>query len=146
MFWKPSAILKPHDTVQWPNSRAIVYYHLASFGDLSLFGWNFYVDSMPLVILYYDYFLLFKEEIEFFWGSKLSWTAGLFLSTRYLALFGHLPVIFQALHPSSFNPKVCQPFKNYIVISNRIVAFIDVQSYTWFLLPVTLNCRVAATI
>ena len=99
----------------------------------------------PPVILYYDYFLLFKEEIEFFWGSKLSWTAGLFLSTRYLALFGHLPVIFQALHPSSFNPKVCQPFKNYIVISNRIVAFIDVQSYTWFLLPATLNCRVAAT-
>ncbi|KAF8055681.1 hypothetical protein FPV67DRAFT_804090 [Lyophyllum atratum] len=48
-----------------------------------------------LVILYYDYTLTLPAEVQRFWSSPLSWAPSFFYVNRYLALFGHIPVMIQ---------------------------------------------------
>lgn len=58
--------------------------------------------------LYYDYCLTLAMEIERMWKSHggFSWAISLFYVNRYLALFGHIPVIVQYfwVTPNPSNP------------------------------------------
>lgn len=50
----------------------------------------------PLAILYYDYALTFAREVEHFWPSPYrtgSWVSVIFFLNRYLAIFGHIPIL-----------------------------------------------------
>lgn len=55
--------------------------------------------SSPLpsrsVVLYYDYFLVLSDEIEFFWRRGNNRVAKFFLFTRYLCLVGNIPIAVQ---------------------------------------------------
>jgi len=62
---------------------------------------DLYLQVIALSILYYDYLLTITSEIERYWiplarGSSprdvFTWTTFLFLVTRYLGIFGHIPV------------------------------------------------------
>ena len=48
----------------------------------------------PVALLYYDYILTFNAEVTRFW-SPLQWNLGtvVFLSIRYIAIFGHIPIV-----------------------------------------------------
>lgn len=47
-------------------------------------------------ILYYDYALTLSTEVERFWSSpSFSWGSTFFYLNRYLALFGHIPIVAQ---------------------------------------------------
>ncbi|VDB99453.1 unnamed protein product [Peniophora sp. CBMAI 1063] len=50
---------------------------------------------VPITVLYYDYLLTIRDEIENYWPTHrpLSWLSGLFLGTRYLTLLGFAPVL-----------------------------------------------------
>ncbi|TFK49497.1 hypothetical protein OE88DRAFT_1663120 [Heliocybe sulcata] len=52
------------------------------------------VDS-SLSILYYDYALTFRIEIDRFWIPRFTWASFLFYLNRYLGIFGHIPVALQ---------------------------------------------------
>ncbi|KAI0294108.1 hypothetical protein B0F90DRAFT_1670576 [Multifurca ochricompacta] len=54
-------------------------------------------------ILYYDYIITLSAEVEFFWPKKrrLTWPSALFLLNRYLAILGHIPVIFEVFAGAS---------------------------------------------
>lgn len=55
-------------------------------------------------ILIYEYFLTFVYEVQRFWRvGRLNWASGLFYANRYLALFGHIPVMIEYFW-SSTNP------------------------------------------
>ncbi|KAI0351648.1 hypothetical protein OH77DRAFT_1410658, partial [Trametes cingulata] len=51
--------------------------------------------SVAFSILYYDYILTLQDEVERYWGSKVSAISVLFFINRYLSLFAHIPVIIE---------------------------------------------------
>lgn len=62
------------------------------------------MDSIPsVVILYYDYFLTFDDEVRFFWGRKWSSITFLFFFNRYFPLAGHIPGVVKVLGSWSVN-------------------------------------------
>jgi len=63
---------------------------------------NQYVSLVSFVILYYDHALTLPSEIQRFWiRGSLTWPTLLFFVNRYLAFFGHFPVILQTFWNSS---------------------------------------------
>ena len=38
-------------------------------------------------------------EVERFWGRRASWAAGSFFLVRYLALLGHVPILYEFYGP-----------------------------------------------
>ena len=47
-------------------------------------------------ILYYDYLLTFQLEVDRLWSvGRYTWASVLFFVNRYLALLGHIPVIYE---------------------------------------------------
>jgi len=52
-----------------------------------------------LVILYYDYALTFSREVEFFWPheNRVGWISSLFFLNRYVAIFGHIPIVLRLI-------------------------------------------------
>jgi len=48
-----------------------------------------------VAILVYDYCLTFVAEVERCWSFRLNWALALFYLNRYLALFGHVPIVVQ---------------------------------------------------
>ncbi|OSD03711.1 hypothetical protein PYCCODRAFT_1434103 [Trametes coccinea BRFM310] len=49
--------------------------------------------AIAFTILYYDYALTFREEVERYWGTRMSSMSLLFFVNRYLSLFAHVPII-----------------------------------------------------
>jgi len=47
---------------------------------------NQYTEVAATTLVWYDYFLTLNDEIQFFWGRRLTWTAFLFFANRYLIL------------------------------------------------------------
>ncbi|THU76859.1 hypothetical protein K435DRAFT_974240 [Dendrothele bispora CBS 962.96] len=57
-------------------------------------NWSSYTELVSFVILYYDYFLTFRGEVEYFWKRpSRSLAAILFYLIRYLPLFGNVPIL-----------------------------------------------------
>ncbi|KAI0264628.1 hypothetical protein BC834DRAFT_970581 [Gloeopeniophorella convolvens] len=58
----------------------------------------YFTDASALsayIILYYDYFLTLSDEVDRFWCSgPRTWGSAIFLANRYLAVLGHLPLMF----------------------------------------------------
>lgn len=79
--------------------------NLVSFGEsrsLSGFQRDLICDSITQVILFYDYFLTFSDEVERFWNRKnFNWSSFLFLANRYMVLFGNIPVMFEGFWESN---------------------------------------------
>ena len=93
----------------------ITYSHSVRIPILSFMGthtYTFYISynpsphHVPLAILYYDYLLTLSDERRFFWksisrskwssgGIRRTWGSTLFLVTRYLSIFGNVPVALQ---------------------------------------------------
>ena len=46
-------------------------------------------------ILYYDYTLTFSAEVDRFWKGRFSFASFIFYFNRYLALSGHIPVLYE---------------------------------------------------
>jgi hypothetical protein len=58
-------------------------------------------------ILLYDYCLTFGAEVERCWvDRRFSWGLGFFYLNRYLALFGHIPVMMEYFWTTSNSNKV----------------------------------------
>ncbi|KAH9856356.1 hypothetical protein C2E23DRAFT_882430 [Lenzites betulinus] len=49
--------------------------------------------SAAFALLYYDFVLTIPKAIERYWSGKLSLVSVLFFFNRYLAVFGHIPVL-----------------------------------------------------
>jgi Family of unknown function (DUF6533) len=51
------------------------------------------------VILYYDYALTFSREVEFFWPheNRVGWVSSLYFLNRYVAIFGHIPIVLRLI-------------------------------------------------
>ncbi|KAA1473148.1 hypothetical protein DENSPDRAFT_851409 [Dentipellis sp. KUC8613] len=63
------------------------------------------------VVLYYDYALTFPAELEYYWRpGSFNWASGVFFINRYVALVGHLPVVYQCFVPPSTigRHKICK--------------------------------------
>ncbi|KAF9446754.1 hypothetical protein P691DRAFT_707960 [Macrolepiota fuliginosa MF-IS2] len=72
--------------------------------------------SLPAyTILYYDYLLTLGDEIRLFWSEKLTVTIVIFYLNRYIALLGHIPIIFgrYLLSLSSDRTQVCSNLLKY---------------------------------
>ncbi len=48
-------------------------------------------------ILYYDFILTFRLEVEQFWGHRLSWASGLFFLNRYSSILFNIPLLYEYL-------------------------------------------------
>jgi hypothetical protein len=59
-----------------------------------------------LVILYYDYLLTLPLECSRYWGSRITLASGFFYLNRYLALLGHIPVVFRYFWTSSYPDRI----------------------------------------
>ncbi|KAI0259174.1 hypothetical protein BC834DRAFT_907618 [Gloeopeniophorella convolvens] len=68
---------------------------------------NYYISLASFIVLYYDFLLTLGAEVEHFWGSghRIRWPSLLFFFSRYLALFGHTPLLF-AFFAESLSDKV----------------------------------------
>ncbi|KAA1473149.1 hypothetical protein DENSPDRAFT_839588 [Dentipellis sp. KUC8613] len=57
---------------------------------------NTSTSAAAFVVLYYDYLLTLSMEQERYWTKKsLNWPGCLFFTNRYIAVIGHLPVMYQ---------------------------------------------------
>jgi hypothetical protein len=56
------------------------------------------------VILYYDYNLTFSSEVESFWPhrNRLGFVSSVYFLNRYVAVFGHIPIVLKLLVLESF--------------------------------------------
>ncbi|THV06556.1 hypothetical protein K435DRAFT_960523 [Dendrothele bispora CBS 962.96] len=92
------------------------YVELASFGELS--GHSSLLVYLTrhchhTVILYYDYSLTFRDEVEYFWKRpNRSLVAALFYLSRYLPLFGNVPILVFRFWPDQ-NGTSCQAKEYY---------------------------------
>lgn len=71
---------------------------------------------LSVVILYYDYFLTFDDEVRFFWGRKWSSITFLFFFNRYFPLAGHIPGVVKVL--GSWSVNVSKPWVTLIAYSD----------------------------
>ncbi|KAI0830123.1 hypothetical protein BC628DRAFT_1416450 [Trametes gibbosa] len=60
--------------------------------------------SVAFVLLYYDFLLTFRQEVERYWTGTFSLASFLFFMNRYLSLLGHIPVIFGLFYSSTNSP------------------------------------------
>ncbi|CAL1715324.1 unnamed protein product [Somion occarium] len=45
-----------------------------------------YMHTAATVLIWYDYFLTLSDEIQYFWGRRLTWATSLFFINRYVVL------------------------------------------------------------
>ncbi|THV06554.1 hypothetical protein K435DRAFT_834217 [Dendrothele bispora CBS 962.96] len=78
-------------------------------------NWNNYAVLVTSVILYYDFLLTFRDEVEYFWKrSRNTLVAILFFMNRYLVLLGNIPtLVFRFWSHSSFSHTSCQAKEFY---------------------------------
>ncbi|TFK92881.1 hypothetical protein K466DRAFT_594817 [Polyporus arcularius HHB13444] len=56
---------------------------------------NRVVQTVAFVVLYYDFLLTFPLEVERYWAGGRSWASCCFFANRYMAVLGHLPVVYE---------------------------------------------------
>ena len=84
---------------------ALVSFELGDASALSGYGlFRPYVNGILLmidaVVLYYDYFLTLSREVDCFWHpGPHSWASIVFFANRYIALLGHVPLLYSAYAP-----------------------------------------------
>ena len=85
--------------------------------------------DITLAILYYDHALTLPAEIQRFWiRGSLTWPTLLFFVNRYLAFFGHFPVILQTFWNSSdLHHKFAVSTVSYAIESYLMVFSTDVS-------------------
>ncbi|KAI8972586.1 hypothetical protein BD414DRAFT_540227 [Trametes punicea] len=54
---------------------------------------NRILSSIAFTLLYYDFVLTFRQEVERYWSGTLSWPSFLFFLNRYMSIMSHIPVI-----------------------------------------------------
>ncbi|KAH9887077.1 hypothetical protein C8Q73DRAFT_669004 [Cubamyces lactineus] len=59
------------------------------------------VSAAAFAILYYDYTLTIRHEVERFWGATISVTSVLYFVNRYLSLFATIPVFVEFYRTNS---------------------------------------------
>ncbi|KAI0302841.1 hypothetical protein B0F90DRAFT_1816388 [Multifurca ochricompacta] len=77
---------------------------------------NYFLNIIPLVILYYDYVLTFSWEVECFWPHRyrMGWVSFMFFLNRYMSIFGYIPLIMGLSFKKSFgNDLFCQRMDRY---------------------------------
>ncbi|KAF9523559.1 hypothetical protein CPB83DRAFT_862709 [Crepidotus variabilis] len=109
-------------------------------------------------LLYYDYFLTLHLEHARFWSNKrrLTWVSLFFYLNRYIALLGHIPIIFRDFSTST-NPhrlKTCihlLTYHSFLILVVQIVVGVLLVTRTYALydqqrwvLAVLLSCGFAA--
>jgi hypothetical protein len=52
-------------------------------------------------ILFFDYILTFDDEVQYFWGRKITYTSALFYVNRYFALGAYAAVLYSMFHTLS---------------------------------------------
>ena len=68
-----------------------------------------------VVVLYYDYTLTFATEVERYWGRKTFTLPSLaFLIYRYVAILGHLPLLYEAVVFSINAQRVVRTHSGYV--------------------------------
>ncbi|KAF8466479.1 hypothetical protein DFH94DRAFT_780937 [Russula ochroleuca] len=82
---------------------------------------------IPLVILYYDYNLTFSSEVESFWPhrNRLGFVSSVYFLNRYVAVFGHIPIVLKLLVLESFfiNER-CRRMHQYIGYLGMVLQFL----------------------
>lgn len=90
----------------FPSSYLLSFIHLIHFILARLVALVLVLVALVVetVILYYDFCLTFREEVEFFWHRRINSVTLLFFANRYLSLLGNVPVILQSF--ASWSPNV----------------------------------------
>ena len=57
--------------------------------------------AISLAVLYFDYALTFGMEVERFWKREFSTASFGFFLNRYLAVFAHIPIIYEFFGPQT---------------------------------------------
>ncbi|KAF9525441.1 hypothetical protein CPB83DRAFT_859565 [Crepidotus variabilis] len=115
-----------------------------TFDDFKTHHYNYYVNVISFTILYYDYYLTFPVEVERMWrrGTGFSWAVGLFYLNRYMALFGHIPVVVEYFWRTSSPNKprvsaICNLLQSYhqylaIVVQVIVAALLAIRIYALY--------------
>ncbi|KAF8888459.1 hypothetical protein CPB84DRAFT_1786110 [Gymnopilus junonius] len=89
---------------------------------------NEYFQLAALVILYYDYILTLKDEIERYWSSRTKLNLGfaLFVLNRYLSILGNIPILLLSFWtwPGSNRLQVCvgmSQYQEYLIAAVHLV-------------------------
>jgi hypothetical protein len=103
-----------------------------------------HVAVSPGALLYYDYFLTFTEEVVHFWSPlQCNWGTVIFLLNRYIAVFGHIPVVAQLFIPDSIKTtcSTLQLYHNCVTIVVQVIAA-SMKTYfcVYFLLTCSFSC------
>lgn len=106
-----------------------------AFRDATL---NRQIPLAGLVILYWDFIVTFSMEVERYWGRRFafSWPTVCFLGCRYLALIGHIPVLFQIAQPvnnESLCPKLLAYHQVFILVGQVFVGIMmNIRTYALY--------------
>ncbi|EJD03109.1 uncharacterized protein FOMMEDRAFT_28692 [Fomitiporia mediterranea MF3/22] len=65
-----------------------------------------------IVILYYDFALTFRQEIQRIWKQKISIVSCIFVLNRYLTCLGYIPIVY-FLFNSPDSDKACTAFARF---------------------------------
>ena len=75
-------------------------------------------------VLFYDYALTFEmEKSRFLSPPQCNWGTTIFLLNRYVAIFGHFPVIAEIFihHPTEKTCHILQTYHQYLAIVIQII-------------------------
>ncbi|EIN07028.1 hypothetical protein PUNSTDRAFT_144600 [Punctularia strigosozonata HHB-11173 SS5] len=76
-----------------------------------------------ITFLYYDYFITFDDEVEYFWKRKMSYISALFFANRYFALGAYAAVLYSMFHNLSDDASVCTDFVTFFRVLTIFTQF-----------------------
>ena len=88
----------------WRDAVFRLAFSSAAFSEFSLVlpqcVWDL-SSAISLAVLYFDYALTFGMEVERFWKREFSTASFGFFLNRYLAVFAHIPIIYEFFGPQT---------------------------------------------
>ncbi|TEB33884.1 hypothetical protein FA13DRAFT_1730154 [Coprinellus micaceus] len=119
-------------------------------------GSGTYQAVIRIALLYYDYFLTFTREVEWFWfaHNRFSWASLFFFANRYVSVLGHFPYIYEffsfrndpgrlkaCIGLRSFREIICfvtQIFVGFFLITRTYALWNRSKYVLWFLMGISI--------
>ncbi|KAJ6571495.1 hypothetical protein B0H19DRAFT_1372568 [Mycena capillaripes] len=98
-----------------------------------------YISLICLTLLFYDYFITADQEIQAYWGARITWATALFYLNRYVSMIGNaVPIILENFWTTkSPRAEACRAIQTYhqyfsIVAQIFVAALLIMRTYALY--------------
>ncbi|KAJ6571497.1 hypothetical protein B0H19DRAFT_1372569 [Mycena capillaripes] len=100
---------------------------------------NAYIALICLTLLFYDYILTADQEIQAYWGARITWATALFYLNRYVSMIGNAVAIIPGNLWTTKSPRVetCRAVQTYhqyfsIIAQIFVAALLIMRTYALY--------------